>query len=359
MTTDPVQNAGGTREATPGALRRGARILVATFLSLVVCLLAAVLWVFHGSNQLPGEADQTFFVSRGQSFASIVDSLESRGIIRNRALFVFTAKMYGGAERVRVGKYAVGNGISNAALFQMLRSGKGNLLIPVTIPEGSRIRAQAKLFARMTGIDSSKYARLALDPLFARSLGIDQTSLEGYLLPDTYELYWEQDEREILKHQVENFQHFFNDSLKSRAAAFNWDAHRTLTFASIVEGEAVLNDERPIIAGVYHNRLQKRMKLEADPTVQYMITDGPRRILYSDLRTANPYNTYRYPGLPPGPVNNPGRASILASLYPAQHGYLFFVANGHGGHWFARTYEDHLRYVRMYKRQRARQIVKG
>jgi UPF0755 protein len=135
--------------------------------------------------------------------------------------------------------------------------------------------------------------------------------------------------------------------------------HQTLTFASIVEGEARLDEERPVIAGVYHNRLRKGMKLEADPTIQYMFPDGPRRVRYADLQVDNPYNSYRYAGLPPGPVNNPGRASILASLFPAEHGFLFFVANGRGGHWFTKTYGDHLRYVRAYRRRRARPSAHG
>jgi UPF0755 protein len=117
----------------------------------------------------------------------------------------------------------------------------------------------------------------------------------------------------------------------------------------------VLDEERPVIAGVYHNRLRLGMRLEADPTIQYILPDGPRRILYADLRLDSPYNTYRYAGLPPGPVNNPGRASILASLYPSVHGYIFFVANGRGGHWFSRSYAEHQQYVRKYRRERTRQ----
>lgn len=323
---------------------------------MVIALIAASLWVFHGGNDFAGGGERIFFVSRGENFAAVVDTLESRGIIRSRPLFVFVAKVYGGAERIQVGKYGVLSGISNADLFQMLRSGKGNQLIHVTIPEGSRIRTQARLFARNLGIDSAKYARLAFDPSWAGSLGVEEPSLEGYLLPDTYGFSWEQDERDILKRQVENFRQFFNDTLRNKAAEFGWDVHAALTFASIVEGEAVLGDERAIIAGVYHNRLRTGMRLDADPTIQYIISDGPRRILYADLRIDNPYNTYRYRGLPPGPVNNPGRASILASLNPAKHGFIYFVANGKGGHWFARSYMEHLRYVRMFKRQRAKQM---
>jgi hypothetical protein len=114
-----------------------------------------------------------------------------------------------------------------------------------------------------------------------------------------------------------------------------------------------VKDERPVIAGVYRNRLRKGMLLEADPTIQYMLEEGPRRLLYSDLKMDSPYNTYRHKGLPPGPVNNPGLASILAALYPAEHNYYFFVANGTGGHWFSTTFDEHKRMVRMARHRRA------
>ncbi len=311
--------------------------------------------VFFGSNSFSESPTKFFFVSRGQSFRTIVDSLERQGVIRNRTMFEIVAHVYGGAERMRVGKYRFESGVSNADLFLTLRNGRGNQLIFVTIPEGYRARAQARLFARNVDADSARYMQLVRDSAFARELGIESPTLEGYLLPDSYGLYWEQDEKDILRRQVDLFKKFFSDTLAARAKEFGWTVHQAVTFASIVEGEAVLDEERPVIAGVYHNRLRLGMRLEADPTIQYILPDGPRRVLYADLRLDNPYNTYRYAGLPPGPVNNPGRSSILASLYPSVHGYIFFVANGRGGHWFSRNYAEHQQYVRKYRRERARQ----
>ncbi|HTY57791.1 MAG TPA: endolytic transglycosylase MltG [Bacteroidota bacterium] len=319
---------------------------------LLVAGSSAVLWILFGPNTLAGSTEKIFFVSRGENFAQVVDSLDAKKIIRSRFEFSVVAHLMGGADRIQIGKYVLRNGISNLELFTMLRSGKGNQPIAVTIPEGARIRLQARIFARALGIDSSKYARLAFDPTWTRSLGVEAGGLEGYLLPDTYTFSWEQDEREILRREVEAFQKFFNDTLRAKCAEYGWSVHQAVTFASIVEGEAVLNEERPIISGVYHNRLRKGMRLEADPTIQYVIENGPRRLTYDDLKSATPYNTYLYAGLPPGPVNNPGRASLLAALYPQGNGYLFFVANGRGGHWFTRTYDEHLHYVRIYKRDR-------
>ncbi len=327
------------------------RALAALALGLLACV-ASVVWALFGPNTFAGGGERVLYVSRGRSFAAVVDSLDAKGIIRSRLLFMAVAHALGGADKVQVGKYVLQSGVSNMDLFVMLRSGKGNQLIRVTVPEGSRIRGQARIFSRSLGIDSSKYAQLAFDPGLARSLGIEAEGLEGYLLPDTYEFSWEQEERDILRRQVDSFLRFFNDTLRMKCRDFGWNVHQAVTFASIVEGEAVLDEERPVISGVYHNRIMKGMRLEADPTIQYVLEDGPRRLTYADLKSDTPYNTYRYRGLPPGPVNNPGRASIMAALYPRGNGYLFFVANGRGGHWFTRTYDEHLHYVRIYRHER-------
>jgi UPF0755 protein len=322
---------------------------------LAFALFAGILlWgVLEGANTFSQPEERVLFVSRGQSFGTVADSLKVKGILRNKTLFLLSAKILGGSEKTRIGKYLFRSGVSNREILDMLRTGRGSQSIAVNIPEGTRIRTQARLFARALGIDSAKYARIAHDAASPEVFGIEGAAdLEGYLFPDTYEFAWEVDERDIIRAQVERLKKFFADSLLERGKVYGWTMHKTLTFASIVEGEAVLREERPIISGVYHNRLRKGMRLEADPTIQYVIPDGPRRLLYNDLKLESPYNTYRVAGLPPGPVNNPGREAILASLYPDQNTYLFFVANGKGGHWFSRSYGEHQRFVRMYRRKR-------
>jgi UPF0755 protein len=307
---------------------------------------------FYGANTFPEGTPTTFFVSKGQSFRTIVDSLETQHLIRSRALFVFVGRILGGTGRMQIGKYVFTSGISNADLFSSLRSGRDNSLITVTVPEGYRARSQSRLYARTLGIDSSRFFSLVKHRAFIADLGISDTSLEGYLLPDTYGFYWQQDEAEIIERMVAQFRAFYGDSLIVRERELGWTTKQILTLASIVEAEAVRPEERQIIAGVYVNRIQKGMKLEADPTVQYGLPDPRRRVLYADLRVDHPYNTYLRKGLPPGPINNPGRSSIIAALYPARHRYLYFVADGNGGHRFARTYEEHRRNVSLYRRAR-------
>ncbi len=310
--------------------------------------------IVYGANTFDDAERKVFFVSNGEHFDEIVDSLEAQGIIRNRAMFEFVAALFGGTSSLKVGKYIFESGASNAHIFQTLRSGEGNQLIHVTVLEGTFARTQARIFARAVGVDSSRFIEQVYDSSFTRSLGVEASSLEGYLLPETYAFTWQQDERQIIRALFGEFEDFFADSLRQRADEMGMTVHEVVTLASIVEGEAILNEERPIISGVYHNRLRRGMRLEADPTIQFILPDGPRRLLYADLEVDNPYNTYRYRGLPPGPVNNPGKASIIAALYPARHDYLYFVANGKGGHWFSRSYAEHSKYVQMYRRDRAR-----
>ncbi len=310
--------------------------------------------VFYGPNDFAGGGERVFTVWRGQSFGSIVDSLEHQHIVRDRALFIFVARVYGGTQKIRIGRYHLESGISNSDLYLSIREGWRNDPIVVSLPEGMRSRTIAKICSRQLGVDSLRMMTLIQDSSFAHSVGVNEPGLEGYLLPDTYRFFWQTDEKDIITRMVREFHAFYNDSLKQRAAELGWTTNQVVTLASIIEGEAVLHEERATISGVYHNRLRKGMRLEADPTIQFIIPDGPRRILYSDLKLESPYNTYRNFGLPPGPVNNPGKESIIASLYPDKNRYLFFVANGQGGHWFSATYDEHLRRVRQFRRDRRR-----
>jgi UPF0755 protein len=335
------------------------RIGLAAILSLVLFGAYRLFDMLYGRNEFPDGASKRFLVSRGQTFAAVADSLEAAGIIRDRPYFVFAAKLFGGSDRIKVGKYEFPSGISNVDIFLALREGKNALLISVALPEGFRARAYAAILSHSLGIDSARYMELVNNERFTRSLGIGRSSLEGYLLPQTYTFWWQQDEESVIREQVHEFRLVYNDSLDARARELRMSMNDVVTLASIVEGEAVVGVERARIAGVYHNRLKKGMKLQADPTIQYFIEDGPRRVTYSDLKINNPYNTYIRAGLPPGPVNNPGKASIIAALFPEKNSYLYFVANGKGGHWFSASYEEHQKYVRKYRKGRAQRVAQS
>lgn len=327
---------------------------LATIISVIVLLvlfgLYQVLWAPNTFS-----SDQFITVSKGESFRQVVDSLESHGIIRNRLLFDLAGRMLNLTTKMQVGKYRFKSGMSNKEILEDLRYGKTIELITVHIPEGMRVARQAFVFAHALGIDSARFMALAGDTIFLASLGIPANTVEGYLMPNTYKFYWQTDEEEIFRTIVAEFWKFFNDTLKAYAAARGRSINDILTVASIVEAETAVDSERAIVAGVYYNRLEKRMRLEADPTIQYILEDGPRRLRYSDLKRESAYNTYRHYGLPPGPINNPGKASILAALYPARHKYYFFVANGHGGHTFSKTYSEHRQAIQSYRKKREEQ----
>lgn len=314
----------------------------------ILCTFYFLLWE---PNSFP-QSSAVVTVSRGESFPQVVDAFASAGILSHPTLFKVSGKLFGYAGRIKIGKYSFQSGASNHEILYAISTGTSTANPAVTIYEGLRGTQIARILKREVGVDSAKLAQLLSDTSLIRLSNHGSSSLEGFLLPDTYEFYWQLDEKEIVHEMLSEFRKFFSDSLQQRARALRLTIGQVLTMASIVEGETLLDKERPIIAGLYYNRLRRRMKLEADPTIQYIIPDGPRRLLFEDLKIDSPYNTYRNYGMPPGPINNPGRKSILAALYPAQHNYLYFVADGTGGHRFARTYEEHLRNVRAYRRAR-------
>ncbi len=292
-------------------------------------------------------------ISRGEGFSQAVDAFSSAGLLFHPTFFKISGKIFGYGGKIKIGKYSFQSGVSNREILYAISTGTSTANPSVTIYEGLRGTQIAKILKREVGIDSVKLAQQLSDTALIQLQHHGASSLEGFLLPDTYEFYWQVDEREIVRDMLAEFRKFFSDSLQQQARKMKMTIDQVLTMASIVEGETVLDRERPVIAGLYYNRLRRGMKLEADPTIQYIIPDGPRRLLYDDLKIDSPYNTYKNYGLPPGPINNPGRKSILAALYPAKHNYLYFVADGLGGHRFARTFDEHLKNVRAYRRAHA------
>lgn len=323
--------------------------------SIAALLTSIAVFIFWWPNPSAEEGGTIVTIPRGSNFRQALDSLESAGAIRTRWAFTAAARWFGADRKIHVGRYRFAPGMSNTEILDDLSSGASRMLIAVTIPEGWRMGSIARRFARTLGTDSAAFVALCRDEVFLRKLEIDAPHLEGYLLPETYEFYWQTDEADLIRAMVGSFKAFYVDSLVRRQKELKLTLNQVLSLAAIVEGESSIDVERPIIAGVYWNRLRKRMKLEADPTIQYILADGPRRLLYEDLRRDSPYNTYRNYGLPPGPINSPGRASIVATLYPAKHDYIFFVATGNGGHRFTTNYQDHLRAVRSFRQVRRQQ----
>jgi len=332
------------------SLSRRLAIISGIVLSLVFFVVYELFWAPNWF-----EGDRFITVSKGENFRQVIDSLETTGIVRSRILIDIAGRISGYTTKMQIGKYRFKSGMSNLEILTDLRQGSTAELIIVTVPPGLKPTRLAHILCKHLGIDSTRFVELVNDTSFVHRLGIPANSLIGYLTPLTYRFYWQTDEENIVKDLVAQFWVVFDSSLRAACTAKGLTVNEVLTMASIVENETAIDSERAIIAGVYYNRLHKRMRLQADPTVEYLLDDGPRKLAYSDLDRESPYNTYRHEGLPPGPINSPSRASIVASLYPVHHKYLFFVATGYGGHRFSRTFGQHEKAIRQYRRVKEEQ----
>jgi UPF0755 protein len=241
---------------------------------------------------------------------------------------------------IRPGTYLIRPDASWASVLGALRSGRG-VMVTVTIPEGFTLRQVEGVLASRLGVPVDSVRAAVRDTALLRRLDIPTKDLEGYLFPDTYFYSPGTTARTAVQAMVRRFEQQWTPEWGARLDTLAMSRHRLLTLASIVEREAKLEKERPIIAAVYWNRLRKGMRLEADPTVQYALPEYQTRLLYRHLSINSPYNTYRNAGLPPGPIGAPGAASIAATLYPANVPFLYFVAYPDGHHEFRNRLEEH------------------
>ena len=226
--------------------------------------------------------------------------------------------------------------------------------IRVTIPPGTRTPKIARAIAKPLKFDSTAAHAALRDTTLAYDLNTTPSRLFGYMMPETYEFYWQTPARTVVRRVKESFDRFYARHLEAKADDLGFTKREVVTLASIVEWEAIYDKEKPRIAGVYVNRLRENWRLQADPTIQYVLiqTQGARtsRVLYRDLEIDHPYNTYKNRGLPPGPITNPSPSSLRAAVSPEQHEYFYFAADGSGGHQFSRTLQEHNRAAQRYHR---------
>ena len=339
-----------TRGATPRswgrgpARRRPFRPLRWAWLLLLVALLAPAYDLFLPAGWQPARERRTVVIERGESLHNISTELQRVGLIRSQVGFLVLARVMQLDRTVKAGQYSFRVGITVPALLRALDKGMFGLNL-VTIPEGLMISETALLIQRQVGIRANAIDSLAHDPGMLDSLDVSAPSLEGWLAPDSYEWLPGTSAEVVLRTMVARTR----DRVQRATAGYDslplgMNAHEVLTLASIVESESRAEVERPRIARVYLNRLDRGMLLQADPTVGYALGRGPRsRLTFKDLRVESPYNTYRHEGLPPGPICSPGLSAIEAVMHatPGTND-LYFVSNGQGRHIFAPSYEKHL-----------------
>ena len=286
-------------------------------------------------------------IEKGMSLNSVSNLLLENEIIVNQNIFKLKVITRGLASKIPTGRFLINGKISDAILIDLIFN-KGPIKLKLTIPEGSQSK---NLFQDIntllnTDYDFNKYFN---STEILEQYKVNASSLEGYLYPDTYYLYHDSSPEEIIDILLSEFWKKFDENLQDRANQLGFSVHEVVTLASIIEGEAMLDSERSTISSVYHNRLKINMKLQADPTIQYIIPGPPKTLSNRDLRIKSDYNTYQNYGLPPGPINNPGIASIKAALYPEDTNFLFFVAQGDGSHAFTTNEKDHEEAKRIYK----------
>jgi peptidoglycan lytic transglycosylase G len=307
---------------------------------ICVLLLLYALLVLTLPPNFRGERKQVV-ISRGAPFKGVVRVLDEAGLLRSPTGFYLVARLMGVTERVQAGEYELSTTMLPTVILHKLVTGDV-MKYRITIPEGYTVR-QIAFYLQEQGIieDQEQFLAMAFSSDVAAGLGIKGKSVEGYLFPDTYLLPKGVSPSEIINTMVGKFKRVYEPDFARRAAELGMTDREVIILASIIEKETGLSEERPLISAVFHNRLKRGIPLCSDPTVIYGIAVFDGNLRKRDLERRTPYNTYLKKGLPPGPIANPGRSSILAALYPAPVQYLYFVSRNDGSHYFSTTLREH------------------
>ena len=310
-------------------------IMISVLSSMLFYYGIVLLW-----PQLNSENSTKISISKGSTLIDVSNQLFDQRIIKNKKSFILAVKTLGYEKDLPAGKFLIEEATTNYCIIKKIVNSVA-LSKKMTILEGWSVNDIALELESKFNIKKDSFLKAVKSRRLLRNWKIDSNSFEGYLFPDTYLLPEDASPEDVINKMVFEYNNNITPAMRTRMAEINLSENEVLTLASIIEGEAIFDSERPRISGVYHNRLKKRMRLQADPTIQYIIEDSPRRLLNKDLKIESPYNTYLNYGLPPGPINNPGIESIKAALYPEDVDFLFFVARGDGYHTFTRTEKEH------------------
>lgn len=334
------------------------RFLLSLFLYLWVALLlimsglGVVGYVIYDHITQPGTAGPEISVTvpQGATGQQVAQALEEQGLIHHRAFFLWAMKLDETKRPIIQGQYQLARGLSAQELLHQLQEGpefRREDQFRITVPEGLSLAQAAQLTP-----NPQAFLDAAADPELIALLGLPVQKLEGFLMPNTYFFDAQPSEREIVQRMLAQFQKEYAQIEKALPIAKRRNKLEVITLASLIEEEAKLEAERPLVAAVLSNRIKKKMPLQMDSTLQYALNKYGQRMLDADKAVDSPYNTYKYPGLPPGPICSPGAASIRAALQPAKEDYLYFVSNADGRtHTFSSTYEEHQRAVARYRQE--------
>ena len=343
-------------------MSRNIKIGLFLTVSILLTTFTFYFWqIYRSPNFQTQENDKTFalLIPRGATFESVIDTLQKNDVLNDEMSFRFLAKLMSYPERVKEGRYEITPRMGNRAVLVKLRSGSQDAM-PVTF---NSMRQKSDLIQRLGSkfeFGPTALGPLLNDPVVCQKYGFDTTTIVCLFLPDTYEFFWTIKPEALLDRMGSEYKRFWTPDRQAKAKAIGLTQTQAQVLASIVAAETNKRDEQPRVAGVYLNRLKRGIKLEADPTVIFALRDfGIRRLLNKQLAIDSPYNTYRYAGLPPGPINLPAPATIDAVLNAEQHDYLFFVVDArfNGYHTFSRNLSEHLANARLYQQALTRMKI--
>jgi len=325
-------------------------------IGVIAATVISVLWANVFRPVAIAAHSRCVIVPEGATLSQVVDRLHRRRVIRHPTALVFVARFTGIGARLQAGGYRLDKRMSPYQILEKIASGKIDL-VRLTIPEGFTILQIGERLEEKGIGNARRFASLARNP---HNLGrlpswVPAGSLEGFLFPDTYYVPVHEDESKTIMRMLTTFEKSVLVPLGGDIARSPFSLKELITLASLVEREARVPGERALIAGVLVNRLARGMRLQCDATVQYARGSHKHRLFFSDLKIDSPFNTYLHPGLPPGPIANPGRAAIEAALHPATTDYLFYVARADGTHVFSRTFAEHERAIRAIRLREKRQ----
>lgn len=290
----------------------------------------------------------TVEIPSGSTTNDIAEILFENNLISNIRTFKYYAERTGSDSKLKAGSYVLSRNMNaDELLDSLIKGGSSGNTYNITIIEGLTNEDMAQVLSEQTGLSYDKFIELMEAPETFREdyEFLNDTSisnLQGYLMPDTYNIYIDSSEEDIIRVLLKQFDEFYLDEIKPRMGNTGLSFEEVINLASIVEKEALLDEERDEVAKVFLNRLDINMKLQSCATVNYANGEWKERLTYEDIEIDSPYNTYIVEGLPPAPINSPGRVSIISVLEPADVDYLFFVAKGDGSHYFSKTYDEHI-----------------
>ncbi len=339
----------GKRRNKVGNKRR-LLISIIILLGIVIITIAAVYTLYMGKESKPVQPGSkeyvTITIPTGTGTEGIANILDENSIIDNTGVFKLLSKSKGYDGKFKAGQYSLSPGMSMEEIMKLLMEGKAET-VRFTIPEGYDIKRTTEKLSKEGLINAENFAKEIetgeFDYEFLKDAPAGPDRLEGFLFPETYEIFANANEHDIIDKMLYQFNKVFTDEYYARAEELGMSVRDVITLASIIEREAKLPEDRPIIASVFYNRLKIDMPLQSCATVQYILGEQKAKLSTKDTQIESPYNTYLNPGLPPGPIASPGADSIKAALYPAETDYLFFLAKGDGSTVFSTNYDQFLR----------------